>query len=647
MFHVPPNFVRFTVIISIQIVILAFGYGFLAVVAYFEYLAPSDSVCELMRSHPGELTMVVTLMATVLSVTAATLFTLSVKEALRHRMWKPISLIHLSTGVALAQGSHILKHRYIGLTILTLFIFGMLRLLTAGWTTLLTPTYFMWPVELNGTELDITGSAFAALLREEFLANGLTDIQDNAFEIIDIGGLLSGVVAAGFSFGLPGTFNFNGAKYNVSTQGVVPTIEAFSGSDGVPNANGIRLGFSGGNVTVNTGVVPGSYSNAPIPQGFSTNYSMSQQGLTANVGCRAIDSNETQYLWDTNNSYVIYTNAAASSSNSITGLRLWNISANCGSNTSTTYEYVTMVDANGNTSSSGSGFLPSVVCPEPMNMNQTYTNFTIFTQGFYKYGFLQASVCEVVPLLTTPENAELLSFIASVARFQSINSQGLTSSTIGDTLYSIYSSTAIGSINNNLNDTRVYLELEDYWRGVVEFSATFLRSGFMATGSFPNNEIPNNLSSQVTGTMFISTIGWTRWPKNSPTYLLATIPLTIITILTLFCALYSILEAWKEHQDRLKEDQERAKLQAFAGHRRTHRRAHFDVSNTLHLIMVCAAGDLVLEDFSRHGIKENEVAMVSLYESEPGVKPSRKRFVSEPAVVSPVLGYIRFLLGLI
>jgi hypothetical protein len=161
-----------------------------------------------------------------------------------------------------------------------------------------------------------------------------------------------------------------------------------------------------------------------------------------------------------------------------------------------------MVDANGNMSSSGSGFLPSIVCQGPMNMNQTYTNFTIFTQGFYKYEFLKASVCEVVTLLTTvradysneqissevtsstpfrPENAELLSFIASVARFQSINSQGLTSSTIGDTLYSIYSSTTIGYINDNLNDTQVYLELEDYWRGVVEFSATFLRSGFMAS----------------------------------------------------------------------------------------------------------------------------------------------------------------------
>ncbi|KAG1869374.1 hypothetical protein DFJ58DRAFT_61855 [Suillus subalutaceus] len=618
MFHVPPNFVRFIVIISIQIVILTFGYGFLGAVAYFEYLAPSDSVCELMRSHPGELTMIVTLIATALSVTAATLFTLSVKEALRHRMWKPISLVHLSTGVALAQGSHILKHRYIGLTISTMFIFGMLKLLTAGWTTLLTPNYFMWPVQLNGSELDITGSAFAALLREEFLANGL--IQDSAFEILDVGGMLSGVTAAGFTFGLPGTFNFNGAEYNVSTQGIVPTIESFSGSDGVPGANGTRLGFSGGNVTVNTGVVPGPHPSVPIPQGFSSNYSMSQQGLTANVSCRAIDTSQTQYLWDTNNSYVIYASAdaAASSSNSITGLRLWNISANCGTNALTTYEYVTMVGANGNTSSSGSGFLPSIVCQGPMNSNQTYTSFAILTQGFYKYGFLQASVCEVVPLLTRvrvdysneqissevtsyttfqPENVELLSFIAGVARFQSINSQGLTSSTIGDTLYSIYSSTTIGYINNNLNNTQVYLELEDYWRGVVEFSATFLRSGFMATGSFPNNEFPNNLSSQVTGTMFISTIGWTRWPKNSPTYLLATLPLTIVTTLTLFSALYSILEVWKERH----------------GYR-GHHRAHFDVSNTLHLIMACAAGSLALKDFGRKGIINNEGVKVQLKE---------------------------------
>jgi hypothetical protein len=144
----------------------------------------------------------------------------------------------------------------------------------------------------------------------------------------------------------------------------------------------------------------------------------------------------------------------------------------------------------------------------------------------------------------------------------------------------------------------------------------------MAVGSFPNNDIPNNLSSKVNGTMFISTIGWTRWAKGSPTYLLATVPLTIITILTFTCALYSILEAWKERH-------------GYVGHHRT----TFDVSNILHLIMACAAGagKLVLADFDRNGIKENEVAMVRLVESKPG-EPSTKKFVSEPPVGSPVFG---------
>jgi hypothetical protein len=466
---------------------------------------------------------------------------------------------------------------------------------------------------MQGSELDITGTAFSTLLSGELQKQGITDIQDNAFEVLDIGAMLSGVSAAGYAYGLPGTFNFNGAKYNVSTQGIVPAIEDYSGSDGVPGANETRLGFSGGNVTVNTRLVPGKHTSVHIPQGFDRNYSMSQQGLTANVNCRAIDSSQTQYLWDTNTSYVIYANAAAPNG-SVTGLRLWNITANCGANTPTTQEYVTMVDASGNASLLGSGFLPSVVCPAPANFNQTYTSFIILSQGFYKYRFLDATVCEVTPLLTTvranysddlissevisstpfrSENVKLLSFIAGMVKFQSINSQGLMSSAIGDTLYSIYSSTTNTSIDDNLgNQMQVYNELEEYWRGVVEFSATFLRSGFMVVGSFPDDTIPDDLISLVNGTMYISTIGWNR---RSATYLLAILPITIITILTFACALYSILEAWKDN----------------SGYKTT-----FDVSNPLHLIMASAAGSLKLRDFNEEGIITNEGMKVQLEESD-------------------------------
>ncbi|KAG2105537.1 uncharacterized protein F5147DRAFT_805794 [Suillus discolor] len=310
----------YTAIISAQVIILAFGYGFLGAVLYYGYLSPPDRVGNLWKHHPQELTMVVTLIATVLSVTTATLFTFSIKEALRHRISRPISLVELSAGVALAKGSIILRPEHLPLTILTLFVFGVLRLLTAGWTTLLTPTYFLWPIEMQGSELDITGIAFSNLLSYELQKQGFSDIWDDAFEVLDIGGMLSGVSAAGNTFGLPGTFNFNGTKYNVSTQGTVPIIEDYSGSDGVPSVDGTRLGFSGGNVTVNTAQIPGKHTSMSIPRGFSRSYSMLQQGLTADVSCQPIGS-QAQYIWNTDNSSVIYTNAAALN-NSITGLCL-------------------------------------------------------------------------------------------------------------------------------------------------------------------------------------------------------------------------------------------------------------------------------------------------------------------------------------
>lgn len=69
---------------------------------------------------------------------------------------------------------------HLRLTFLTLFVYGALKLLTAGWTILSTPAYFLWPIQLNGSELDMSGSAFSTLLHEEFAKNGLTELQDNS-----------------------------------------------------------------------------------------------------------------------------------------------------------------------------------------------------------------------------------------------------------------------------------------------------------------------------------------------------------------------------------------------------------------------------------------------------------------------------------
>ncbi|KAG2352366.1 hypothetical protein BDR07DRAFT_1466386 [Suillus spraguei] len=365
----PAHFLRRIVIVSVQLIILAFSYGFLGAVLYYGALYPPDRVANLWKNYPQELTMVVTLIATVLSVATAILFTASVKDALRHRMSQPISLIELTAGVALSKGSYILRPEYLRLTSLTLFLFVVLRLLTAGWTTLLTPVYFSLPITMQGSELDITGNAFNTMLYGEYQAQGFSQIRNDAFEVLDIGRHAKWNLCGRADLWSSWTFNFNGAKYNVSTGGIVPPLRTIPGSDG-----------------------------APCADCFGTNYSMWQQGVTANVSCQPIGSSGTQYTWNPNNSQLVYTNATASN-DSLAGLRLWNIVGNCGADTSITQNYVTMVNASGDASPS-SGFLPSIVCPGPMNLSQTYTSFAILLQGFNKYNFLDASVCEVTPLLT-------------------------------------------------------------------------------------------------------------------------------------------------------------------------------------------------------------------------------------------------------
>ncbi|KAG0693824.1 helicase-domain-containing protein [Suillus ampliporus] len=104
---------------------------------------------------------------------------------------------------------------------------------------------------------------------------------------------------------------------------------------------------------------------------------------------------------------------------------------------------------------------------------------------------MHLSTLEYTPAYT--KNSNLLTLVAGVLRFQSINSQKLLTSSIGDALYSIYSSTSSTPNGNSLgSQTQIYQEL-------------FLRSGFMVVGSFPDNIIPDNLSSPVNGTMYIST----------------------------------------------------------------------------------------------------------------------------------------------
>ncbi|KAG2030595.1 hypothetical protein BDR03DRAFT_974395 [Suillus americanus] len=441
----------------------------------------------------------------------------------------------------------------------------MVTFLNTSWGTLLLPTHVQWPVGMFGTELDLGSVAFVSQLSTDLnteYANS-DNVQARAFQTINVLTLLSGVAAIDIQGGVQTSsmFSFNGVSYNQSTGGVLPAIEEYSGSSN-PTGPDVGLAFSGGRVPVDTSFDGGHTRDAGL-QGIAKSYTVTQQGVTANVSCQPIDRSQ--------NTFTVY-NQTPTQGPSITFLT-WDAVANCSGNLNS-LPYFTAGNASGQTDNASVGLLPIVVCPNPNSTAFNPYKFDVFVSGSaYKYSFLQTTVCEVVPYLTTVNvtynggvvsvdridtssgltsspNLPLSQYIATVIAYQAGTNQGMTTNTIGDFL------TTYGTSNVSV----VYSELEDYWRGITEFASTQLRSGYSASG------VPSNMTRSTNGTMYITTYGWR---SKSFTYILLLVVITVIWGATILTAGYSLIQETIHPSD-----------------------PSFDFSDPIHLIIAASGGRL-------------------------------------------------------
>ncbi|KAG2065152.1 hypothetical protein BDR04DRAFT_1145535 [Suillus decipiens] len=551
------KFPSLTLIIIGQTVVMAFPWCFTGYILLVDVLTLPDHIVHLIVKYPTELTMIVTLISTVLSIITSWLFKSAVNRASQHYFseLRSITLFELRTAAALSTAPTWVWPRrdFLPLSVGALTVFAVVTLLHSSWSTLLLPTVVQWPVRMTGTELDLGSVAFGNQLStdlNEYYANG---VQAPAFETLNILSLVSGLAAVDIEGGVPTSsmFSFNGVSYDQSTGGILPAIEEYSGSLN-PTGSAVGLAFSGGKVPVHTSPEWGHLGrDAGTHQGISKNYTVTQQSVTANVTCQPMDRSQNSF-----------TAVNSTTQGPLNTFITWNATANCTGN-SNSQIFFTAGKMNGQVDIGSEGFLPIVVCPNP-NVTTTFTpnKFYIFMAGEYKYDFLPTTVCEVVPYLTTvnvtynggiisvdrngtsPEltsspNLPLSLYIATVMAYQAGANQGMTSNPIGDFL------TAYG--NNNVSV--MYSELvtvsaplistpliglqEDYWRGVAEFASTQLRSGYTASG------VPSNMARSTNGTMYIITYGW-RSKAYTYIYLLALI--TLVWGTTILAARYSFMK---------------------------------------------------------------------------------------------------------
>ncbi|KAF9218292.1 hypothetical protein BS17DRAFT_148534 [Gyrodon lividus] len=525
-----PNYRVLVIVGFVQTMVLAIAWAFFGAVRASNPLYLPDHAAHWVHRNPTETTLIVTITATVLSVATGLCFSIAVKQALTQRIAKrPISLVKLSAGVAFAKSSFILKRSYVWLTIETLVVFGIFALLTSNWTTLLTPVQVTVPVQMSGWELDISSPNFDPSLREALDA-ALSSAQ--WLEVYGSGGLLAGIAAAGKSFGQDSIFNFNEVKYNVSTGGILPAVVSYNGTKRVAPLLNSSIDFSGG-------LVPANLTADGKVSGIFSTFAVSQQGLTANVTCTEyttpVDSGglsitQTPYNGELFTSYPF---------------TLWYLQANCTNNGGTSAaSFVTHPLDNQN------GLLSSVVCPTfnniaNPNLNYTFDEILAFSNGTGLYSFLPPTVCSIVPMITnstvvyanqiinttvlesTPIEdwqQNLLLFLVDGIAYQAGQTQNLETNVLGDALFSIYTATTTSTLTNG-DPTQIRQELAQFWRGVVEFSGTFLRSGFSA---FPRTVSPDMLVS-MKGTQTIFTIGWSA---TKPSYLYTLVPVTLTAFLT-------------------------------------------------------------------------------------------------------------------
>jgi len=168
--------------------------------------------------------------------------------------------------------------------------------------------------------------------------------------------------------------------------------------------------------------------------------------------------------------------------------------------------------------------------------------------GECKYDFIPPTICEVTPIVTNvvadynngiisaqnpqnyyalgESNPTALSFIVGLAVWIGGRAQGPVGNSIGDSVFLIQSTQQQDQTTTNATINTI---LEDYWRGVVEFGGTFIRSGFSAEGTFENNVIPPNMTRSLQGVSYVLTMGWSYQSVGT---LVTLLPQTFIALLT-------------------------------------------------------------------------------------------------------------------
>ncbi|KAF8654736.1 hypothetical protein AX16_003391 [Volvariella volvacea WC 439] len=490
------------VIILGQSILLLGGWAFYAATRVKPTPLP-DYLATAMQDAPQPATFVITQIATILSILTSFLYSHAIRYTVAMSLSQPMSLFALAASMKIAGKSPILDFQRWKWTIAALVCVAALSTQTAGWTTLLTPGPIQIRTLFTGFGVDLSNEQFIEKTVEDYNSNAL---QPLAF--LSISPLLvdSGVTAVSALYNQTSNFNFNEMTYYRSTAGILPL-------------NLVELLSTVGHST--SAVLPVTV-NPPSPihvlPGFPANYTVMQQGLTADIHCeqRMLDENTTP---------------------SVVGPMETPI--NNDSDQNLVSSWVDFVCRDGTSASSGhtvesiddTGIIFANLC-----ILNNQMEYELILVGSGNYEWIGATVCSISPKITLV-NAHYSQ--GSLSTFDTVRVDAPRESkdipAAGFAAASIISDALYNLAVNQANETEIVNKiLEIFLTGAFEFSATLIRASYTETGNEFWGEIgtpiPEEFRYTINGAFLTHTIGWHQVSSALPWVLLAPTFVTSISI---------------------------------------------------------------------------------------------------------------------
>ncbi|KAJ7933445.1 hypothetical protein B0H13DRAFT_2306852 [Mycena leptocephala] len=531
------------------------AWGFFAAVEKRGFIALPYSTAAWVKANAHPVTVIFTLISTVLAACSSFLFSWGVRQSITlHLHGEGMSMGTFISTLKLSSRSLILDPRKWKWSAMSIALVILTSVQTSGWSGLLTPLQIEIKTPLTGYELDLSSP-----LLQQMKSGGALDscvVNSTNLPAFLVGQTESGYAAMKSEMDFPGSLTLMDQRFNISTAGILPMTQL--------DVNATSF-FPNQNVTT----IPANLTSAfDIGDDFlSSHYSMMQQGFTANVTCEfqnltADSTPSLAILSDTVKDW-----ASGSQSFAVTHTEM---SSNCvvpdGPELNFADAY-TLGDPN---------YVLMIAC------GGLAENYTLIFLGNGTYSFLRTTVCTLVSTIstvqvdysddgtigTTPSRKGAVADVNGPAGLSAVSTlfnmqffaQAMSTNVVGEEIRSTIKDDPYSDDNTAL------FALENYIRGVAEYSGSVLRACLSVTNGTFVDGAPANMSIPSEGFFYSDIVGWTH--VSAATFWVL-IPGTLVAIATIWVVLVAVVNHAGDPQ-----------------------REPFDPTNAMHLVSASAAGGL-------------------------------------------------------